>query len=153
MNQNSIIPFGTDATVVAGYAQAVGDRLGAFDLVVENVGDNTLTLTLKTYDGTTSPSGYVNVTGQVAISVVPRGKTTRSLRLVSKRLGFFGSGSTVANISTVVSNPGDLRGAQIDIVTGGRRGWGYDMGFDAKATRAGWGAAPDSSTDKALGEA
>jgi hypothetical protein len=152
MNQQSIIPFGTNAAQFSGYAQATGERLGAFDLVIENVGDATLTVSLKEFNGTTAPSGWVNLAGQTAFTVAARGKVTRSIRSMNKRIGFFGSGNTVANISTVVSNPGDLRGAQIDIVAVGRRGWGYDQGFPSDQTRAGWGAAPDSSADRALGE-
>jgi hypothetical protein len=152
LNQQSIIGFGPDASALAGYVNATGERLGAFDLVIENTGDNTLTLSLKEFNGTTAPSGWINLAGQVAFTVVGRGRSTKSIRSMNKRVGFFGSGNTTANISTVIANHGDLRGAQIDIVAVGRRGWGYDQGFDPKTTRAGWGAAPDSSTDKALGE-
>lgn len=153
MNQCSQIGFSGDATVLAGYAQAANDRLGAFDLVFENTGSNAAVITLKTWDGTTSPSGYANVPGQVAFTVAAGGGVvTRSLRLLNKRLGFFGSGNTLVNVSTVIRNKADLRGAQISLVATGRRGWGYDDAFNSKETRAGYGAAPDSASDRAIGE-
>jgi len=100
---------------------------------------------IREYDGTTSPSGYKNVGS--AVTVVPRGTTTVHMNLLSKQIGFFGSGNTVINVTTVMRNPSTLRGAQIDIVALGRRGFGYDSAFDQKQFRSpGWGAAPDAST-------
>ena len=128
MNQVSTIPFGNNVNVIAGYAQVVNDRLGAFDLVVENTGANSLYLLLKEYDGSTSPSGFKNL--GAANTVVAGGTKTISLSLLSKTIGFFGSGNTVANISTVQRNPGNLRGAQIDIKVGGRFGYAFDPAFD-----------------------
>ena len=139
MNQVSSIGFGDNAEVLAGYAMAANDRLGAIDLVVENTGDNPLYLQVAEFDGTTAPSGYAKL--GAAQSIVARGQKTLSLNLLSKQIGFFGSGDTVANISTVMRNKADLRGAQIDIVPVARKGWGYDHGFDKAAFRSpGYGA-------------
>lgn len=155
MNQQSQIGFGTDATVLAGYAQATGDRLGAFDLIFENTGANDAVITLKEYTGTlaaASPSGYANIGGQVGFTIKAGGGTaTRSIRSLNKRMGFFGSGNTLVNITTVIRNKADLRGAQIDIISTGRRGWGYDPAFDSKSTRANWGVQPDDGS-RAPGE-
>lgn len=140
MNQQSLIGFGGDITVAAGYAQRGNDRLGNFDLVIENTGANQLTFVLKEL---TSASGFTAV--GAAVTVTPRGVKTLSYSLLSKRVGFFGSGNTTANISTVLRNPADLRGAQIDIVNAGRRGWGFDAGFDTATLTQNWGSAPDSA--------
>ena len=148
MNQNSSVGFGTDANILAAYAHAANDRLGNFDLVVENTGANTLYLQVREHDGVTSPSGYANL--GAAFTVVPRGTVTRSYLLLSKQIGFFGSGNTTANISTAIRNPADLRGAQIDIVVQGRTGWGFDNAFDKKAFRSpGWGPFPDNGNPEA----
>jgi hypothetical protein len=139
MQQISTIPFGSDATILAGYALAANDRLGNLDLVIENTGANDLYLKVAEYDGVTSPSGYADI--GVPVTVVPKGTKTVSLSLLSKKIGFFGSGNTVANVSTVYRNRADLRGAQIDIVVQGRKGWGFDTAFDVNAfTSPGYGA-------------
>jgi len=151
MNQVSAIGFGVDANKLAGYAQAVNDRLGNFDLIVENTGDNTLYMIVREQT-TAKPttSGYGDVGSW--FTVVPRGVQTKSYSLVSKRVGFFGSGytaagvaaSTKANVSVVLRNKADLRGAQIDIVSTGRRGWGVDEAFDAPTLTKKFGAPPDA---------
>lgn len=153
MNQLSAIGFGNDATTLRGYAQAANERLGAIDFQVENTGNIALAFQLREYDGTTSPSGYANVGAQY--SVAARGKRTISYNLLSKRVGFFGSGvaatvtvngvsqyitSTTANITAVIHNKGDLRGAQIDLVAVGRRGWTIDDGFASPELRKKWGS-------------
>lgn len=139
MNQQSSIGFGTDATVLEGYINAANERLGNIDLIIENTGRNDLYLVIKEQN---TPSGYAAI--GAPISVVPRGVQTRSLNLLTKRIGFFGSGNTTANISTVIRNKGDLRGAQIDIVATGRRNYGYDVAFDKNAFRpTAWGSPPD----------
>ena len=148
MNQISALGFGSDASVFAGYAQAANERLGNIDFIVENTGSNTLYMTLGQYDGNTSPSGFAKVGS--AFVVVPGGVKTQSYSLVSKRIGFFGSGntktdltgsatSTKANITAVLRNKSDLRGAQIDIVATGRRGWGYDEGWNKFELKKKWG--------------
>lgn len=262
MNQVSAIPFGTDATVMAGYAQRANERLGNVDLVLENTGvnnayvivkelttsaavkasattvmggtnndlvftaksagaaGNNITITLIDPAGASKPllvsvggtaiTVYLATSGGSAITttatqlkaaieanntasnlvtvanaaandgsgvvtalaltnlsggsdatesystlvagftVAAKGTITKSLKLVSKRIGFFGSGvggSTAVNISTAVRNPADLRGAQIDIVAGGRRGWGYDTAFDKGTLTKNWGAPPDRPSD------
>ncbi len=163
MNQVSKIGFGVDATVLAGYAHAANERLGAVNFTFENTGANTLYVKVMQFDGTTSPSGFANVTplgASVAnFLVVPGGVTTKSFNLISKRIGFFGSGntladgtgsaaSTFANITAELRNKSDLRGGQIDITPIGRKGWGYDDGFDKSTLQKKWGSV--SSTTGAI---
>lgn len=142
MNQISKIPFGSDASVFAGYAQAANERLGAFDLIIENTGTNPLVLQLKEY--VASSDTWQNV-GSV-INVAAGGTNTAHLTILSKRLGFFGTGNTTANISAQIRNKGNLRGAQIDILCSGRKGWGFDTGFDKNSFRPSW--PKDWATDK-----
>ena len=127
MNQLSTVGLGKDATVLAGYALAANDRLGNIDFVLENTGDNDAYVVLKELIG----SGYQNVGS--AITLVPKGVKTVSLTLVSAQLGFFGSGNTTINISTVLRHPANLRGAQVDFVITGRSGWGYDAAYNKGA--------------------
>jgi hypothetical protein len=144
MNQLSSIGFGPDATVFAGYAQSANDRLGNIDFVFENIGANQAYIKLAQYDGTTSPSGYAQIGD--AFTVVPGGVITKSYVLLSKRVAFFGSGNTSVNISTVIRNKADLRGAQIDIVAVGRKGWGLDPAFNAPELTKKWGSVTGVST-------
>ena len=144
MNQLSSIGFGTDASVFAGYAQSAGDKLGNLDFIYENTGPNTAYLRLMQYDGVTSPSGFAQVGAWV--TVVPGGTLTQSYVLLSKRVGFFGSGNTTLNITAVIRNKADLRNAQIDIVAVGRRGWGYDDGFNKLELKKKWGVVPGPVT-------
>jgi hypothetical protein len=144
LNQLSGVPFGTDATVLAGYVTATNDRLGNIDFIVENTGPNTLWLEFREYTGVASPvaaSGYVNL--GAAMTVVPGGVASQSLSVLSKQIGLFGSGSTTANVSCVFRNPADRRGAQIDIVVVGRKGWSVDPAFPTSAFRPNWGSPPD----------
>lgn len=149
MNQVSAIGFGPDAQVFAGYAQSANERLGNIDFIVENTGSTTLYMTLGQWDGNTSPSGFAKV--GTAFVVVPGGTQTKSYSLVSKRIGFFGSGNTAtnlsgtatsakANVTAVLRNKADLRGAQIDIVATGRKGWGYDEGWNKLELKKKWGS-------------
>jgi hypothetical protein len=144
MNQCSSVGFGTDATVFAGYAQSANDRLGNIDFQFENTGANQAYIKLGQYDGTTSPSGYADV--GAPFTLVAGGVATKSYVLVGKRVAFFGSGSTTVNITAVLRNKADLRGAQIDIVAVGRKGWGLDPGFDAPTLTKKWGSVPTTST-------
>lgn len=183
MNQASVVPFGTDATRLAGYAQTANERLGAIDFQFENVGVIPAYIKVMAYVGpTTTPSGYAdqlpldnlamnNVTASPPSSAItgfttvgapfvvqPKGTITRSYNLLSKRIGFFGSGiatnvaqqiapyqtqrvtSTVVNITAVIRNPADLRGAQIDISQVGRQGWGFDQAFNTPNLTKKWGS-------------
>jgi hypothetical protein len=135
MNQVSSIPFGTDATLLSGYAYRGGDRLGNFDLTIENTGANSLYFQLKEQ---TNPSGAFVAVG-AAQTLVPKGVKTVSYNILSQRLGFFGSGNTTANVSFSMRNKGNLRGAQVDIVVTGRRGWGFDPGFNQNSEVPNWG--------------
>ena len=158
MNQLSSIGFGTNANVFAGYAQSAGDKLGNIDFVFENTGPNVAYIRLMQYDGVTSPSGFATLdsahttaVGAIAagfqgFAIVPGGTLTRSYVLLSKKIGFFGSGNTTVNISTVIRNKSDLRNAQIDIVAVGRRGWGYDEGFNKLELKKKWGTIPGPTT-------
>jgi hypothetical protein len=144
MNQSSAVGFGPDATVFAGYAQSANDRLGNIDFVFENTGANNAYIKLMQYTGA-SPSGYALIGD--AFTVAAGGQVTRSYVLLSKRVAFFGSGNTTVNISTVLRNKADLRGAQIDIVASvGRRGWGLDPGFDAPTLTKKYGSVTGAAT-------
>ena len=156
MNQASAIGFGTDAYVIAGYAQRGNERLGNVDFIFENTGTATLRVMLKQRDGTTSPSGFAAV--GAAHVVVPGGNKTASYQIIAKKIGFFGSGntatdltgtvtSTKCNITAVLRNKADLRGAQIDIVSGGRRGWGLDEAMDHPTLTKNWGLPPDAPNE------
>lgn len=152
MNQASVLGFGVDGDTMVGYAQRANERLGNIDFIVENTGTNTLRFLVKQHDGTTSPSGFVAV-GDAHV-IVPKGVKTISYQLISKRIGFFGSGntatdlsgtvaSTSANVTAVLRNKSDLRGSQIDIVATGRRGWGIDEGMRHPDLTKNWGTPPD----------
>ncbi len=147
--------FNSDATVLAAYAQSsgpAGQALGCVDFQFENVGLNTAYIKLAQFDDTTSPSGYKNV--GAAFTLVPGGTYTASYVFVNKRIGFFGSGTTSTgaigatkvNITPVLRNKGDLRGAQIDIVVTGRRSWGYDKAFDKPTLTKKWSSVTGAST-------
>jgi len=147
MNQLSSIGFGSDIQVLAGYAQYANSALGNVDILLENTGSNTLTFVAKEYP-VTAAKGGVSGYGVVGdfITVVPKGVRTVSYNVVSKRIGFFGSGNTTANVSINFRNKADLRGAQIDIVATGRRGWGFDDGFNRPELTKKWGRQPDDPT-------
>ena len=159
MNQASLVPFGTDATRLSGYAQTANERLGAIDFVFENTGKVAAYIRVKQFvSAATTPSGYSDVTplgiGAYVgpeITVAAGGVVTRSYNLLSKRIGFFGSGvsatvngvvvkSTTVNISAVLRNKGDIRGAQIDISQVGRQGWGFDPAFNTPNLTKHWGS-------------
>lgn len=144
--------FGPDIKVHAGYAQSANDRLGNIDFIVENTGATTVVVQLREYDADSSPSGWAAV--GTPFVVVPGGVQTKSFNLLSKRVAFFGSGSTTisttltslagytgakANITAVLRNKADLRGAQIDMVATGRRNWGYDEGWNKLELKKKWG--------------
>ena len=129
--------------------------MGNIDFVFENRGNSTAYIKLAQFDDSTSPSGYKDV--GTAFTVVPGGTATKSYVFVNKRVGFFGSGNTLpdltgtatsasVNISTVLRNKGDLRGAQIDIVAVGRRSWGYDKAFDKPTLTKKWSNITGAST-------
>ena len=156
MNQVSSVPFGPDASVFQGYAEAANDRLGAVDFVFENTGPNTAFIRLAQYDAATSPSGFATIdttytaapftTDFQGFAVAPGGTVTRHYVLLSKRICFFGSGNTIVNISSVLRNKSDLRGAQIDIVAVGRRSWGYDEGWNRNELIKKWGSVAGPAT-------
>jgi hypothetical protein len=94
-------------------------------------------------------SGFTNV--GAAVTIVPRGAKTLSYNILSKKFGFFGSGqdasgnakSVTANVTVVLRNPADLRGAQVDLVNTGKRGWGSDLVFNDPVFFKQWGNPPD----------
>ena len=139
MNQLSKVPFGTDASVVAGYAQVANDRLGNIDFIFENTGDNVLSAQFRTMPGV-GGTGYTNV--GAFFTVQPGGTVTKSLSLVDKVVGFFGSGSTTANITAVIRNRSDLRCAQIDMYVIGKKGWTYDNNYPSGAFQPNWPVLP-----------
>lgn len=147
MNQVRV-GFGADNTVYACFAQVANERLGNIDFIIQNTGASTLAIQMKESDGVTAPSGYANV--GPAIVVVPGGQKTVSYTLLSQQVAFFGSGNTAvdlsgsatgaeANITAVLRNPSDLRGAQIDLVLSGRKGWGYDEAWNKNELKKKWG--------------
>ncbi|MBV5344656.1 MAG: hypothetical protein JZU63_03515 [Rhodoferax sp.] len=144
---------------MSGYAQTANERLGAVDFVLENTGKVAAYIRVKQFvSATTTPSGYSDVTplgiGAYVgpeITVAAGGCVTRSFNLLSKRIGFFGSGvsatvngivtkTTTVNISAVLRNKSDLRGAQIDISQVGRQGWGFDQAFNTPILTKKWGS-------------
>lgn len=149
MNQVSAISFGPDITKASGYLQYANERLGNIDLTIENTSDYDLIFQAKVASPLTA-SGFTNV-GSV-VTVKPRGVKTVSYNVLSKAFGFFGSGqdssggarSVTANVSTSFRNKGDLRGAQVDIVQTGRRGWGYDPILSDPSIAKFWGNPPDA---------
>jgi len=145
INQVSSIGFGSDISVMEGYVQAANERLGNFDLIIENRGANTLTILLKECGLSAGGTGpYTPLGGYY--TVVAGGIKSINLSVLSQRIGFFGSGNTTANFSTVIKNAADLRGAQIDIVATGRRGYGFDTANDTKAGRPKWGTVDGESS-------
>lgn len=139
MFQLSVIPFGTDATKVAGYAIAT-DRLGNVDLQIQNLGDTTLSMKVAQFVSGT-PSSYTTIVPM--FTVVAGGVITKSLAVAgTKQLAFFGSGGTTANITPIFRNPADLRGATIDIVPVGRFGWTFDTAFPSATTSPTWPSLP-----------
>lgn len=155
MNQLSSVAFGSDINVFAGYAQTAGDRLGSISFVFENTGPNAATIRLGYHDGTTSPSGYSIIdsfdttANTQGFKVAAGGQVTKSYNLISKTIGFFGSGNTTVNISTVIANKANLRGAQIDIKAVGRKNWSVEDGMDFTTTNKKWGtvSAPSTSSN------
>jgi hypothetical protein len=180
MNQASLVPFGTDASRLAGYAMTANERLGSIDFQFENTGNIAAYIKVMSYIGpTTTPSGYADllplqaesynaVTNTPAAGTISgftnvgpplvvnaRGCLTRSYNLLTKRIGFFGSGisgtvvingvsttvrSTTVNITAIIRNKADIRGAQIDISQVGRQGWGYDQAFNTPNLTKKWGS-------------
>jgi len=129
------------------------------DFIFENTGLVAAYIRVKQYVApTTTPSGYADVTplgiGAYVgpeITVAARGAVTRSYNLLSKRIGFFGSGvaatvngivvrSTTVNITAVLRNKSDIRGAQIDISQVSRQGWGFDPAFNTPNLTKKWGS-------------
>lgn len=124
MNQVSSIGLGSDITKVAA-ALVANDRLGKIDLVIENTSDNDAIVGIKEFSG----GAWVELVE--AFPVKARGVVTKSLVLLNKQIGFFGSGNAVINVTTVILNPANRRGAQIDMVYPGRAGWTFDAGIDS----------------------
>ena len=128
MNQISDLGFGQDINKLAGYGIAADGRCGNLDLVFENTGVNPATVTLKEFLGVGAPgtvSGYSPIL-PAPVVLVPKGTRTVSISVLSRKIGIFGSGNTTVNISTVIRNMGNLRGAQVDLFVPGRRGWSYE---------------------------
>lgn len=124
MNQVSSVGFGSDISKVAS-ALVANDRLGKVDLVFENTGDNDAVVIVKEFNGTSWTSLITYFT------VKAKGTITKSAVLLNKTIGFFGSGNTTVNVTPVFRNPADRRGAQIDMLYPGRKGWTFDVGLDS----------------------
>lgn len=143
MNQVSMVPFGTSTTVLNGYAQQGNDRLGNIDFIFENVGDKAVTIVVKELNA--AGTAYTTTVLTTASLVAGGGTATYSIVTNSKRLGFFTSagGGTAVNITPVIRNKANLRGASIDIVAPGKKGWGFDVAYDHATTQKKWGTPPD----------
>lgn len=149
MNQVSQVSFGPDISQVNGYLQYGNERLGNVDLVIENTSDYDLIFQAKAASALTN-SGFANVGS--AVTIKARGAKTLSYNILAKKFGFFGSGqdssgnakSVTANVTTVIRNKSDLRGAQVDIVNIGKRGWGSDQILNDPAIFKYWGNPPDA---------
>jgi hypothetical protein len=140
-NQVSTIPFGTNATKLSGYLYRFGDRLGNFDILIENTGKNDLYFVAKEQTDTSSSGSFIPVC--TPVTVVPKGLKTISLNVISKKIGFFGSGNTIANVQITFRNPSNLSGSGWDLVVTGHRGWGYDPGLSDGDKAPTW---PDFNT-------
>lgn len=145
MKQSSIIPFGTDATKIAGYAYAT-ERLGNVDLLIENTGDTTLSMKVAQFVSGSPTSSYSQIVPM--FTVVPGGNVTKQLVVAGAiapgpQIAFFGSGGTTANVTIVFRNPGNLRGVQVDIVPIGRFGWGFDVAFNQASFLPTWPTLPN----------
>lgn len=134
--RNSIIASGAASALVS-----VANKAG-------NDGSGLITAMAKT--NLSGGESWVNVGS--SHTVVPKGTKTASYVLNSKTVGFFGTatGGTTVNITSVIRNRGDLRGAQIDLLPGGRKGWGYSSGFNPDAVRNNWGPIPDVPSASAV---
>jgi len=146
-NQISTIPFGTDASKLVGYATRANERLGGFDLIIENTGSNTLSMQVRTLGGL---YGTTWTPIEAFFTVVPQGNTTRHYAIVNQVIGFFGSGNTTANVSSVIRNPAGLRGGQIDIYVQGKKNWGFDPAYATGAYTPVWGSPPDNPNVAAI---
>lgn len=133
-SQISTLGFANDATKLSGYMYRF-ERLGNFDLLIENTGANSVYFIVKEQ---TSPSGaFVPVS--TPITIVPKGTKTLSLNLLSKKVGFFGSGNTTVNVQVNFRNPAALSGQGFDFVVTGKKGWGYDPGLADGEKLPNWG--------------
>ncbi len=130
MTQASTIGLGADASVLAAYAYRSSDRLGNFDILYENIGDNDAYLRVKQLVGTT----YTDV--DVVGTIKAKGTVSRSYCLVAQQIAFFGSGNTSLNASFAIRTPSDLRGASFTLVPVGRQGWSTAPGYNSAAYNA-----------------
>jgi hypothetical protein len=143
ISTQSLVPFGTNPNVIQGYCTTTNDRLGNVDITFENVGTNTAYITLKEFvrvagvstagipnGGYTATASDVHGNVLTGITVAPSGVETISLVSLSNKIGFFGSGNTVVNITPNFRNPANLRGASLDVVPIGRQGWGFEASMD-----------------------
>ena len=142
-----MVPFGTVTTVLNGYAQHGNDRLGALDFQFENVGDKDVDIDIKELNA--AGTAYTTVVGNTGVIVKGGGVKTLSIVSNSKRLGFFTKtgGNTSVNITPVLRNKADLRGASIDIVAPYKQGWGFDLGYDKPTTQKFWGKFPTTNNE------
>ncbi len=145
MNQSSTLPFGTDATKVAGYVYAT-ERLGNCDILFENTGANAITMKVGQFVSG-NPSSYALIVPW--FTVQPGGTVSKSLVLPGvsapgPQIAFFGSGGSTANVTFAFRNPSDLRGVDISIVPIGRLGWGFDTAFDQASFLPNWPSLPSS---------
>ena len=140
-NQVSTLGFGSDASVISGYAFRTNEKFGNVNLNFENTGSNSVVLQLRELVGSGSNAAYsVNLTPQ--FTLVAGGVTNKSLVILNQQIGLFGSGQTTVNMSIEQRNMGDRRHAEIEIIPVGKQNWGYSPAFAVNAYSGNYGPTP-----------
>jgi hypothetical protein len=141
--QLSNIGFGTDATVLSGFALRLNDRFGSFAMTYENVGPNVATFVVREFVSGYPTSSYVNAPATFGGPVVlqPGGVKTISYVSAAQQIGLFGSGNTQVNATIMLRNPADRRNPTIECIPVGKQGtpgggWGFAAGFNQAAYNA-----------------
>ena len=134
MKTFTIIPLGSDATKLAGYAVRASGRLGSVAITFAAVQTESPT-------GTAAGTQYVKVqqltssgyTNLISGFTVPQGGQVNKLAtLPTSTIGFFGSGGGKVAVTIEQSLPGtQLHGGDIQIEIVGRKNFGYDTGVDS----------------------
>ena len=129
--QLSNLGFGTDATILTGYALRLNDRFGAVDLTFENVGVNTGTIFIRELISGFPASTYQNVPQVLGgpITIAPSAVQTKHIVTASQQLGLFGSGNTQVNVTINLRNIADRRQPTVECIPVGKQNWGAAPGY------------------------